>query len=45
MTFGLPPPKNVNNLFGNWLVGIDERDVKNKGWCVRYYLGYMECTE
>jgi hypothetical protein len=28
MTFGLSPPKNVKNLFGNWLVGIDKRDVK-----------------
>jgi hypothetical protein len=28
MTFGLSPPKNVKNLFGNWLVGIDTRDVK-----------------
>jgi hypothetical protein len=28
ITFGLPPPKNVKNLFGNWLAGIDKRDVK-----------------
>jgi hypothetical protein len=28
MTFGLAPPKNVTNLFGNWLAGIDKRDVK-----------------
>jgi hypothetical protein len=28
MTFGLPPPKNVKNLFCNWLAGIDKRDVK-----------------
>jgi hypothetical protein len=28
MPFGLPPPKNVKNLFGNWLAGIGKRDVK-----------------
>jgi hypothetical protein len=28
MMFGLSPPKNVKNLFGNWLAGIDKRDVK-----------------
>jgi hypothetical protein len=31
MTFGLPPPKNVKNLFGNWLAGIDKRsDMSSK---------------
>jgi hypothetical protein len=28
MTFGIPPPKNVKNLFGNWLAGIDKIFVK-----------------
>jgi hypothetical protein len=28
MTFGIPPPKNVKNLFGNWLAGIDKIHVK-----------------
>jgi hypothetical protein len=27
MTFGLEPPKNVNNLFGNWLKGIPKKDL------------------
>jgi hypothetical protein len=25
MTFGLPPPKNVTNLFGNWLAGLSKK--------------------
>jgi hypothetical protein len=29
MTFGLPPPKNVTNLFGNWLDGLSKKIVKN----------------
>jgi hypothetical protein len=28
MTFGLSPPKNITNLFGNWISGIDKNDVK-----------------
>jgi hypothetical protein len=28
VTFGLPHPKNVKNLFCNWLVFIDKKDVK-----------------
>jgi hypothetical protein len=28
MTFGISPPKNVKNLFGDWLVGINKRDAK-----------------
>jgi hypothetical protein len=28
MTFGLPPPKSVANLFGNWLSGLNKKDVK-----------------
>jgi hypothetical protein len=27
MTFGLSPPKNINNLFGNWLKGIPKYDL------------------
>jgi hypothetical protein len=27
MTFGLSPPKNINNLFGNWLKGIPKDDL------------------
>jgi hypothetical protein len=27
LTFGLPPPKNITNLFGNWLNGIDKQVV------------------
>jgi hypothetical protein len=27
MTFGLAPPKNVDNLFGNWLKGIPKNDL------------------
>jgi hypothetical protein len=27
MTFGLEPPKNVTNLFGNWLKGIPKEDL------------------
>jgi hypothetical protein len=26
MNFGLAPPKNVTNLFGNWLKGISKND-------------------
>ena len=25
MTFGISPPKNTRNLFGNWLNGVDKR--------------------
>jgi hypothetical protein len=28
MTFGLPPPKSVANLFGNWLLNLNKKDVK-----------------
>jgi hypothetical protein len=27
MIFGLEPPKNVNNLFKNWLKGISKKDL------------------
>jgi hypothetical protein len=27
MTFGLEPPKNVSNIFGNWLKGIPKKDL------------------
>jgi hypothetical protein len=27
MTFGLEPPKNTTNLFGNWLKGIPKKDL------------------
>jgi hypothetical protein len=27
MTFSLVPPKNVTNLFGNWLKGIPKKEV------------------
>jgi hypothetical protein len=27
MIFGLAPPKNVTNLFGNWLKGIPKNDL------------------
>jgi hypothetical protein len=27
MTFSLAPPKNINNLFGNWLKGIQKKDL------------------
>jgi hypothetical protein len=29
MTFGIPPPRNVSNMFGNWLTGLDKHVVKN----------------
>jgi hypothetical protein len=28
MTFDLSPPKNITNLFGNWLSGINKNDAK-----------------
>jgi hypothetical protein len=28
MTFCLFPPKNITNLFGNWLSDIDKNDFK-----------------
>ena len=36
MSFGLSPPKNIPNLFGNWLKGIPKNDLKNirVGVCV-----------
>jgi hypothetical protein len=27
MMFGLSPPKNIKNLFGNWLKGIPKKDL------------------
>jgi hypothetical protein len=27
MTFGLAPPKNITNLFGNWLNGIPRKEL------------------
>jgi hypothetical protein len=27
MTLGLAPPKNITNLFGNWLKGIQKKDL------------------
>jgi hypothetical protein len=27
MTLGLAPPKNINNLFGNWLKGIPKKEL------------------
>jgi hypothetical protein len=27
MTFGLAPPKNVTNIFENWLKGISKKDL------------------
>jgi hypothetical protein len=27
MTFGLAPPKNITNLFGNWLKGIPTKEL------------------
>jgi hypothetical protein len=32
MTFGLEPPKNVSNLFGNWLKGIPRRILVRLEW-------------
>jgi hypothetical protein len=29
MSFGLAPPKNIKNLFGNWLTGIPKQDLVN----------------
>ena len=26
MTFSLPPPKNIKNLFGNWLNNVAKQD-------------------
>jgi hypothetical protein len=23
-TFNMPPPTNIKNMFGNWLIGIDK---------------------
>jgi hypothetical protein len=35
MTFGLSPPKNINNLFGNWLKGIPKELIQIRvGVCV-----------
>jgi hypothetical protein len=28
VTFGLPQPKNVTNMFANWLAGLNKKDVK-----------------
>ena len=28
MSFGLAVPKNITNLFGNWLKGMDKKDLK-----------------
>jgi hypothetical protein len=28
MTFGLPPTKNVANIFGNWMAGPNKKDIK-----------------
>jgi hypothetical protein len=28
LTFGLSPPMNVTNLFGNWLSNFDKKDVE-----------------
>jgi hypothetical protein len=27
MTFGLAPPKNITNFFGNWLKGIPKKEL------------------
>ena len=29
MSFSLTPPKNINNLFGNWLKGISKINLKH----------------
>jgi hypothetical protein len=29
MTFGIPSPRNVSNMFGNWLTGLNKQEVKN----------------
>jgi hypothetical protein len=29
MTFGIPPPRNVINMFGHWLTGLNKQQVKN----------------
>jgi hypothetical protein len=43
MTFGLAPPKNVTNLFGNWFKGIPKKDLVQIGdRCMRGYLDLME---
>jgi hypothetical protein len=36
MTFGLAPPKNIKNLFGNWVKGIPKKDLIQirVGFCV-----------
>jgi hypothetical protein len=34
MTFGLPPPKNVTNLFGNWLDGLSKKNVVRLNVCI-----------
>jgi hypothetical protein len=28
MTFSLTPPKNITNLFGNWLQGVAKNEMK-----------------
>jgi hypothetical protein len=26
LSFNLPPPKNITNIFGNWLAGVDKNE-------------------
>jgi hypothetical protein len=41
MSFGLAPPKNIKNLFGNWLTGIPKQDLVNiRVGCARFYGHY-----
>jgi hypothetical protein len=28
MSFNISPPKNITNLFGNWLEGVEKRKEK-----------------
>jgi hypothetical protein len=30
MSFGISPPTNVTNLFGNWLYGLDKKKIKSQ---------------
>jgi hypothetical protein len=32
MSYGLAPPKNVTNLFGNWLKGIPKKILFKLEW-------------
>jgi hypothetical protein len=43
LTYNIPPPANISNMFGRWLNGVRKNDTReNSDWGICSLLGYLE---